>query len=217
MIERLSRQQTDLFTASVVPATPARRGSTLDLEEALANARRSLSEAPGGAPGRDHENGDFRGDIAHLPKAPGGPEIYALCPGCKVHPDGGIFPAAELARAEGCPTGAHLPAGNDALIGGEECRRAEREGSAHPGPELRESRSRFSPSNFLKGFSLTESSGLWSGSLKPLGTMTGLLSRPRRLLENGSRQLRRSWYFYRRQAVCRRRLSRIASGRSLTI
>ena len=206
MIERLTQQQTDLF--AVVPA-PTPRNGNLSLEEALANARRSL--------GQDHDDGDFRGKKAHLPGIPEGPEIYALCPGCKVHPGGGIFPAAELARAEGCPTGAHLPGANDTLIEGEECRRAEREGSAHPGPESRNSDSRFSPSNFMGGFSLTESKSLWSGSRGPLGTMAGLLSRPRRLLENGSRQLRRSWYFHRRQAVCRRRLSRIVSGPSSTI
>lgn len=206
MTEGTRLRQIDLFTAKAAP-----RGAELDLAEALATARRALAEA-----GSRNDDGGSRGIRAHLPKSPGGPEIYALCPGCEVHPGGGIFPAAELARAEGCPTGAHLPAKDNAFTEGEGRRRAEREGSARSGPEERKAFSRFSPSAFPLGFSLTGSRGLCSGLRgSSIMAMAARLS-PRRLLAEGGRRLRRGWYFHRRRAICRQRLSRIASDPSWT-
>ncbi len=203
MIEGISPRQADLFSSAA-----ATRAATLDLDEALANARHALATAVD-AGVRDSKNiGGFRDMKAHLPASPGGPEIYALCPGCKVHPDGGIFPAAELARAEGCPTGTRMPAEESDLAGGEKRRRAEREGSAHTDSERRNTLSRFSSSDF---FSLTELKGLCSGLF---GSMAHLA--PRRLLAESGRRLRRRWYFHRRHAICRQRLSRIVSDPSST-
>lgn len=153
---------------------------------------------------------------AHLPGDRGGPEFYALCPGCEVHPDGGTFPMAELARAEGCPTGRRLAAGGiasagpaaggspDAAVlpgkgglattsffGERECRWAGREGPARPGTERRDA-SLPSPSPFL--FYLTAPWRLGEGLVSDL-----------------RRRVSRNWYFRRRRAICRRRLSQIVS------
>jgi hypothetical protein len=203
MIEGISTRQADLFSSAA-----ATRAATLDLDEALANARHAQAATTLSAVRDSNDIGDSRDMKAHLPAFPGGPEIYALCPGCKVHPDGGIYPAAELARAEGCPTGARVPVEASDLDEGEKCRRAEREGSAHTGPEGRNSLSHFSSSDF---FLLTELKGLCSGLL---GSMTHLA--PQRLLAESGRRLRRYWYFHRRRAICRQRLSRIVSGPSST-
>ncbi len=200
MIEGISARQADLFSTAA-----ATRAATLTLDEALSNAQAATAHAEVQV---SNDIGGFRDMKAHLPASPGGPEIYALCPGCKVHPVGGIYPAAELARAEGCPTGRRLPQQTDDLDGEEKCRRAEREGSAHTGPEGRKPLSRFSSSDFLL---LTELKGLCSGLL---GSMTHLA--PGRLLAESGRRLRRYWYFHRRRAICRQRLSRIVSGPSST-
>lgn len=181
---------------------------TLDLETALANARRF--QATGSSPG------DSRANEAHLPGLPGGPEIYALCPGCPVHPDGGIYPATALARVEGCPAGRRLAAQRAASTraGEEERQRAEREGSAHRVSVERDALSRcFSPAFFsarpwgraVSDFSLTALAGLCSGALERL-TAPG-----RQLFAAIGRRIRRRWYFHRRRAICRQRLSRIAS------
>jgi hypothetical protein len=203
-------RQIDLFVAGA----PRRPRADLDLEAALANARRFL--ATGSHPG------DSRANQAHLPGLPGGPEIYALCPGCSVHPDGGIFPAAELARVEGCPAGPRLAAqlaAARALTGGEGRQWAEREGSARRVSAERNALSRsFSPavhSTRPRGrvsidFSLTTLGGLCSGALEALAAPG------RHILAAASRQLRRRWYFHRRRAICRQRLSRIASDPSWT-
>ena len=204
----LEGRQIDLFAA----AAPRQPRVDLDLDAALANARRFL--ATGSIPG------DSRANQAHLPGLPGGPEIFALCPGCSVHPDGGIFPAAELARVEGCPAGPRLAAqlaAASALTGEEGRQWAEREGSARRVPAERNSLSRsFSPATVgtrPRGrvpvdFSLTALGTLCSGALEALAAPG------RHILAAGSRQLRRRWYFHRRRAICRQRLSRIASDPS---
>jgi hypothetical protein len=150
-------------------------------------------------------NGAPRAYEAHLPGRPGGPQIYALCPGCAVHPDGGTFPMAELARAEGCPAARRLALGSESssmarrlagtsISGERECRGAGREGPAHPGTERREAPLP-SPSPFL--FFLTAPWRLGEGLVKDL-----------------RRRLSRARYFRRRQSLCRRRLSRIVSDPS---
>jgi len=198
-------RQIDLFAT----AAPRRPRADLDLETALANARRFL--VTGSHPG------DSRANQAHLPGLPGGPELYALCPGCPVHPDGGIYPATALARVEGCPAGRRLTAQLAAagVLTGEEGRqRAEREGSARRVSAERDALSRsFSPAvphrrrpeRWSIDFSLTALTGLCSGACE-------LLAAPgRQLLAAASRRVRRRWYFHRRRAICRQRLSRIAS------
>lgn len=201
MSEITTLRQIDLFTASA----PA--GLELGPAEALDNARRFLAD--GGAR-REHEHGGSRDKHAHLPASPGGPEIYALCPGCQVHPDGGIFPAAELARAEGCPTGRRVSDTHAELVGGEKCRGAEREGSAHPGSAGRSSSAHFSPPVSRRGLMST-----LTALVAPCSIIANALS-PRRALDDVVRRLRRGWYFHRRRAICRRRLSRIASDPSWT-
>ena len=59
----------------------------IGLDEALANARRAQTSTR-----------EFRGENpAHLPPESRLPDLYALCPGCQLHPGGGIYPAEELA------------------------------------------------------------------------------------------------------------------------
>ena len=193
-------RQIDLFAAGAAPRVD------LGLAEALDNARRSLL-------------GVADGETATPPGA-GTPALFALCPGCPVHPDGGLVAAAED-TTEDCPAGARLAAQLTALAGGEERLWAEREGSAHAGSVERETLARFSPpATFHPGaaaprridFSLTGLGRLCSGAVEAVSAI--LVAPPRRLLADGGRRLRRRWYFHRRQAVCRQRFSRIASGPS---
>jgi hypothetical protein len=226
--------QTDLFALA-----PARRAAALNADEALANASRwakgdPAMRRPGASPAADRAptlTGVSRINEAHLPAKPGGPEFYALCPGCEVHQDGGIFPVAELVRAEDCPTGRRLlgdGVGGQALAAEEECRRAEREGSARSGTKGRDPSLPSSLPAFFRSapraIALSEAvSTASAASMIDLGrrsvaALRLFLTAPWRLCSGGAaqleRRLRRAWYFHRRRAVCRRRLSRIASNPS---
>ena len=194
-------RQIDLFAAAAVPR------ADLGLAEALDNARRSLLSVAD--------------DATSPPPGAGAPALFALCPGCPVHPDGGLVAAAEVAT-EDCPAGARLAAQLTTLAGGEKRLWAEREGSAHAGSVERETLARFSPpATFHSGadappridFSLTALGRLCSGAVEAVSAI--LVAPPRRLLADGGRRLRRRWYFHRRQAICRQRFSRIANDPSL--
>ena len=199
------RQQALQF--SMVPAA-------INFEEALANAR--------GAVEKDRE---FRvNNPAHLPPESRLPDLYALCPGCDLHPGGGIYPADELLRSEGCPAGERLRGqlAAEQLFEEEEGRRVEREGPPAPvmkrrEPPLPSSLLDFSATDRLRGGPQSHSETLTPGSPSESGRRL-LLTRPRQLCSRGLERLRarasRAWYFHRRAAICRKRLSRIASAAS---
>jgi len=203
------RQQVLQFAAA--PAVPA----AIDLDEALANARRA-----------DTTNREFReNNPAHLPPESRLPDLYALCPGCQLHPGGGIYPAEELLRSEGCPAGARLRAQLSAedLLEEGEGRRAEREGPPDPVLKRRDSALPsslldLSATDRLRGGSFTRSEALTPESLPETGHRRSPLIRAMELCSHGLEGLRvrvgRAWYFHRRAAVCRKRLSRIASAAS---
>ncbi len=246
MMKRNADRQIDLFNCDPIASSPRpdalgtlgtkEAGLALSFDEALANAHAfiisDVAETNSAADTSNTNDGIFRSKPVHLPDRPEGPEIYALCPGCELHPGGGIFPAAELRRAEGCPTGERLamtaasgetpvggsaswPAGkaNDPIFGKGRCRGADREGLALSGTERPDVSLPFLFPNFsaasvatvaasalaAAGFALTTPwrlcSGAWDGAL---------------------RRLRRVWYFHRRRAICRDRLSQIANSPSLT-
>ncbi len=224
MRERVSTRQIHLFHALEEGAAARRealplprRPRALGLAEALANARRQLA-GQSAAPQPSLHGGSRPG--AHLPGKPGGPEIYALCPGCEVHPGGGIYPADELVRAEGCHTGRQMSAARDSY-GERECRQAEWEGSARPGTERRDAPLPSGSPAFLhtEPRALIPRAGR-EGGAGPAARVLFLLTAPWRLGEglvaDVRRRLRRAWYFRRRRAICRRRLSRIVSSPSWT-
>lgn len=185
----------------------------LGWDEILANGRRALDAY-----------GELRTQYpAHLPPVADLPRIYALCPGCPEHPSGGIFPAVELVRSRACPAGRRLRGGAaGTLFEEKEDPAAEREGSAgavlkRRDPTLPSSlldsvaddRLRSGP--FPRNESLTPGSTPETGPRFALTRPWGLCSR---WLETQRLRLARAWYFRRRAAVCRRRLSRIASAAS---
>jgi len=189
-------------------------GDELALGEALANARRAL------AAGGDTIHGGPRNDQAHLPPDSGGPELYALCPGCQVHPAGGIFPAGQLVRAEGCPAGRRLAealAAKRTFTGEDECRRAAWEGAARSGPEGRTTPFP-SASPELSRRAGRAAAGRGGAGPRLTRALRFSLTAPWRLwsawVADAERRLRRAWYFHGRRATCRRRLSRIASAPS---
>jgi hypothetical protein len=237
MIKEVAGPQIGLFINHGLNAAPPRSdaiGNTaaapeaviaVGFEEALANARAFLAAPKHGTAEANMKTGAFRSKPVHLPDRPEGPEIYALCPGCELHPGGGIFPASELVRAEGCPTGDRLTAASDSCGEGE-CRGADREGSALPGTERADA-----PRPFLSPVSFIEVGVL--GALGATGMKSGVAVAARRfaaaavvltapvrlcsgLRDEALRRLRRAWYFHRRRAICRDRLSRIASNPSWT-
>lgn len=194
-------RQSDLFAAGAAP----RAG--LELAEALDNARRVPLRVEGAG--------------ADAPPGAGAPALFALCPGCRTHPDGGLVATTTAEAAADCPAATRLAAQLTVLAGGEERRWAEREGSAHTGSVERETLARPSPpATFHPGagashwidFSLTVLGRLCSGAVEAVSAI--LVAPPRRLWADGGRRLRRRWYFHRRQAVCRQRLSRIANDPS---
>lgn len=190
----------------------------LSLEEALANARAAMNEK---------SRGFRKENPAHLPSDPEHPELYALCPGCKVHPAGGIYPAVELLRERSCPTGERLARDGAAgeSSGEKESPAGDREGSlcstfmrsAQPSSSLL-------LDSGAKGWLRTDRPSPETESLTPgPRPETGprfFLTPVLRLCSDGVRrvQLRcsRAWYFHRRRSVCKKRLSQIASLSSST-
>jgi hypothetical protein len=223
MMEQAYPGQIDLFAANpfMAPGTgsrrrdePGHRDHELTSAEAMDNARLWLARggvSPDPSEGGLHEQ-------AHLPGNEEIPEIYALCPGCEVHPGGGIYPAAELVRAEGCLAGerlrANIQVGNE-YAGGGECHRAEREGLALRGTEQREPQFPSSTPVLLQG---EKSRGMVGALVAPVRSFFFHLTIPFsmcfRLYSELERRVRRSWYFHRRRTICRQRLSQIASSPS---
>ena len=216
MTKQSAGKQTNLFYCPSTAVSPrsdaAEQAMTVSLDEATANVRAFLAARSSGA--ADTQNGIFRSKPVHLPDRPEGPEIYALCPGCELHPGGGIFPASELIRVEGCPTGDRIAAGRAQQFGEGECRGADWEGAALPGAERPDTPFPFlSPiSNFLGRGRAVTASGLAATAF--------VLTAPGRLCSalgtEAQRRIGRAWYFHRRRAICRDRLSRIASNPSWT-
>ncbi len=187
--------------------------AVLSWDEVLANGRRAVDET-----------GELRtSNPAHLPPEPDLPDIYALCPGCEEHPGGGIFPAAELLRSDACPAGRRLRSSAAGQHFEEkEDRPAEREGSAVP--VLRRRNSAL-PSSLLKlhaddrlrGGSFPRFEALTPESLPETGprfSLTRGAALCSRWMETQKLRVARAWFFRRRAAVCRSRLSRIANAAS---
>ncbi|MCP4548150.1 MAG: hypothetical protein GY835_16925 [bacterium] len=231
MSEHVLMLQTSLFPVADVKSEgragklvtiPRVDSGEVGLAEAVANAARN--SATPGDPERHWrerlENGGSRKANAHLPGKSGDPEIYALCPGCEVHPEGGIYSAAELAGAEGCPVGSRLntvidaPCSEPVVSGLEGCHGAEREGSAPTGSEWRNAPLPLFRPEIV--FNLTALTAAFQGGGSRL---LFLLTAPGRLCSGLYRDCRRrwsrAWYFHKRRSVCRRRLSQIANAPSL--
>jgi hypothetical protein len=187
--------------------------ATLSWDEVLANGRSAVDET-----------GELRTtNPAHLPPEPDLPDIYALCPGCDEHSGGGIFPAAELLLSDVCPAGQRLRGSAAGQYFEEkEDPSVEREGSTEA---VLRRRSSTRPSsllnshadNRLRGGSFPRFEALTPESSPDAGprfSLTRVQALCSGYVETQKLRITRAWFFRRRAAICRSRLSRIANAAS---